>query len=370
MFKKYTSIFRLSCSSSKNCSSETNDSSVNKPVFDNNKVYWIIGEQMVSDTKISKVSTKLIFKDIIDSCKVRWGIGRMNYMVDPGLYCVGNPNTSSPVLVTANYKMSFDMLRKELDGLNAWIMVLDTKGINVWCAAAKGTFGTEEVIERIEKVGLRQIVSHRTIILPQLGAPGVAAHEVLKRSGFKVIYGPVRASDVMDFIQAEMEAVQDMRTVKFTFMDRIVLTPVEFSYIFKPLLVILSVLIILKLSGVGSNLLEGALPFIGAVLLGNFVVPALLPWIPGRAFSWKGWIVGIVYTLVIILSYTSIGWIQALVYLLVLPPISAFVAMNFTGSSTYTSLSGVVREMRIAVPAIIASILTGALFAVSNMLIK
>ena len=79
----------------------------------------------------------------------------MNYTVNPGLCRVGNPDDASPALVTANYKMSFDRLRKELSGLDAWIMVLDTKGINVWCAAGKGTFGTEEAVRKIGEVGLR-----------------------------------------------------------------------------------------------------------------------------------------------------------------------------------------------------------------------
>jgi CO dehydrogenase/acetyl-CoA synthase gamma subunit (corrinoid Fe-S protein) len=76
---------------------------------------------------------------------MRWGIGRHRYRIEPGLYAVGTPGSDSPVLVTANYKMSFDALRRELGGLDAWILVLETDGINVWCAAGKGTFGTEEV---------------------------------------------------------------------------------------------------------------------------------------------------------------------------------------------------------------------------------
>lgn len=69
----------------------------------------------------------------------------MGYTIDPGLYALGNPDESSPVLVTANYKLTFDRLRQSLPKLDAWVLVLDTKGINVWCAAGKGTFGTGEV---------------------------------------------------------------------------------------------------------------------------------------------------------------------------------------------------------------------------------
>jgi len=52
-------------------------------------------------------------KDRVGSWKARWNIGRMNYLVTPGLYRIGDPDSLSPVLVTANYKMTVDSLRKE-----------------------------------------------------------------------------------------------------------------------------------------------------------------------------------------------------------------------------------------------------------------
>jgi CO dehydrogenase/acetyl-CoA synthase gamma subunit (corrinoid Fe-S protein) len=125
--------------------------------------------------------------------KCRLSAFRNNYIVEPGMYAVGAPDKSSDVLVSANYKLSFDALRQVLKGLNAWVLVLDTKGINVWCAAGKGTFGTDELVQRISVTKLNRIVDHRRIIVPQLGAPGISGHEVKKASGFKVCYGPVRA---------------------------------------------------------------------------------------------------------------------------------------------------------------------------------
>jgi hypothetical protein len=144
-----------------------------------------------------------------------------------GLYAVGKPDHTSPVLVSANYKLTFDALRKELSGLDCWILILDTKGINVWCAAGKGTFGTDELVGRISKTGLSEIVSHRKLVLPQLGAPGVSAYEVTKQTGFSVVYGPVRAKDIKAFLDSGFKATEEMRTVKFTMWDRLVLTPVE-----------------------------------------------------------------------------------------------------------------------------------------------
>ena len=125
------------------------------------------------------------------------------------------PMTDSPVLVTANYKMSFDCLREALPGRNAWILVLDTEGINVWCAAGKGTFGTEELLRRIAASGLKEVVKHRDLILPQLGAPGVSAHLVRKQSGFKVHYGPILARDAAAYLDAGLRATAAMRRKTF-----------------------------------------------------------------------------------------------------------------------------------------------------------
>ena len=94
----------------------------------------------------------------------------MNYRVEPGLYAVGQPDPQSPVLVSANYKLSFDRLRCRLAGLSVWILVIDTNGINVWCAAGKGTFGADEIVRCVESSRLSEVVAHRTLIVPQLGA--------------------------------------------------------------------------------------------------------------------------------------------------------------------------------------------------------
>jgi hypothetical protein len=327
-------------------------------------------KSIISSPQIQQVSTQLTIHDKIGSWKARWGINRMNYKVSPGIYCVGDADKNSPVLVTANYKMSFDMLRKELSGLNAWILVLDTKGINVWCAAGKGTFGTDELVRRIAVVNLSSIVSHKTLILPQLSASGVSAHEVQKRSGFKVVYGPVRAADIAAFLQAGMKATSEMRKVRFNIYDRLVLTPIELTGTFKTSLMIFGLLFILNLIlGAGSFGIVDFYGYVGALLIGCVVVPVLLPWIPGPAFAWKGWLMGIFWAVALnILNgwplYPQYGLLKALAYVFILPAVAAFYAMNFTGSSTYTSFSGVLKEMKTAVPAIFASLTIGVILII------
>jgi hypothetical protein len=323
---------------------------------------WVTGEIRTLKGGVPVVSTNLHFKDTFGAWKVRLGIGRMNYKISPGLYAVGKPDHTSPVLVSANFKLTFDTLRKELSGLDCWILILDTKGINVWCAAGKGTFGTDELVGRILKTGLSGIVSHRKLVLPQLGAPGVSAYEVTKKTGFSVVYGPVRAKDIKAFLDSDFKATEEMRTVKFTIWDRLVLTPVELVAAAKSSLMVFGVLFLINLFAARSFGLADFIAYTGAVVTGTVVTPLLLPVIPGRAFAWKGWLLGLLWTLGFI--WFS-GWfvpgflLLAIGYLLVLPSLSSFLAMNFTGSSTYTSFSGVIKEMKIAVPLIVLSSVAG-----------
>ena len=114
--------------------------------------------------------------------------------------------------------------------MHAWILVLDTKGVNVWCAAGKGTFGTKELVHQIKAYEIDKIISHKNIIVPQLGATGVAAHEVKSITGFHVIYGPVLAKDINAFVLAGLKATSGMRKIKFPLKERIKLIPVDFTY--------------------------------------------------------------------------------------------------------------------------------------------
>ncbi|MCL2774306.1 MAG: mercury methylation corrinoid protein HgcA [Oscillospiraceae bacterium] len=312
---------------------------------------------------VKSVSTSLKFKDHLGAWKARWGIGRMDYKIEPVLYAVGKPDNNSPVLVSANYKLTFDTLRKNLVGLDCWLLILDTKGINVWCAAGKGTFGTDELVHRIETSELSKYVSHKKLILPQLGATGVSANEVARRSGYNVNYGPVRASDIKEYIDAGCKATKEMRTVKFTLWDRLVLTPMELIPALKITLPVFGVMFLANKfaakpfdkSDVASN--------IGAILAGTVLTPALLPAIPGRAFSLKGWLLGLGCTAGILgLSgkFKRGNWLLSAGKLLLYPAVSSYLAMNFTGSSTYTSPSGVNKEMKKALPFIVGSAAVGA----------
>jgi hypothetical protein len=297
---------------------------------------------------ILKTTGDLSMRDHLDHLAARFRIRRGKHRVTPGLYALGTPTTDSPVFVSANYTLSFDALRTALKNLNAWILVLNTHGINVWCAAGKGTFGTDELVTKIDEVGLKEVVSHRTLILPQLAGPGVAAHQVRKRSGFKVEYGPVMASDLPGYLETH-QATPEMRQADFTLKDRAVLIPVELVGILIPLLV----------ASVIVYILAGLLPALAtatAILAGVVLFPLLLPWLPFKDFSIKGLILGLAVTLPFSLAMivrASGDWMViagAVMILILLPPITSFITLNFTGSTSFTSRSGVKSEIYAYVP--------------------
>lgn len=326
--------------------------------------------------QVPTVSSKLEFSDLMGAFKVRIGIGRNNYTVTPGLYKVGNPDRRSTILVSANYKLSFDTLRKNLDGLNLWILVIDTKGVNVWCAAGKGTFGTNNVVKSIKEFSLEHIVENRTIILPQLSASGVAAHKIKEQTGFRAIFGPVRAEDVRAFIKAGYKATPAMRKVTFPVKERAKLIPVDIWLSkYKILGILVAFFFMSGLDKTGflfSRMIDtGLFPVIslfGAYLGGIVLGPLFLPWIPFRAFALKGAFWGLAVSVALYLIFTiSIPEALALGFLNI--SIASFMTMNFTGSSTYTSLSGVQKEMKVAVPVQIGFAVAGLiLFIVSKLL--
>jgi hypothetical protein len=295
---------------------------------------------------------------------------RMKYTVTPGLYALGNPAQDSPVLVTGNYRLSLNVLRTSLPYKNVWILVIDTKGINVWCAAGKGTFCTDEIVKQISASNLGLKISHRTLILPQLGASGVAAPKLQKVSGFKAKFGPVRASDIPKYLDNNNIATPSMRRVQFPFIDRAKLVPMEAIPALKNLglfLIIAAVLFGITRTGIiYKQAITGVKPLIlaglTAIFTGSILPPLLLPFIPGRAFSLKGFITGLTGAIAIIFLvpiFRSTFFLTAFC-LVSVPAFSSYQAFLFTGSSTYTSPSGVKTELKIAWPLYLASAVISA----------
>jgi len=311
--------------------------------------------------------TQLTWRDVLGGWRVRWGIGRMRYLIKPGLYRVGAPDSKSPVLVTANYKLTVDSVRRELAGLNAWLLVLDTKGVNVWCAAGKGTFGTAGLVRSVLASNLAGVIEHRNLVLPQLGATGVAAHEVKRTTGFSVHYGPVQARDIRAYLAAGMKATAEMRRVTFGWKERMVLAPMEVTGAMKVAaiaFVALALLDLLRYRMLSWHLVADFAPFLAATFAGSVLVPLLLPWLPSRVFAVKGAIAGAVCTAAV-LGVLHYGVTAAAGMALLGTAFASYMGMMFTGATTFTNLAGARLEVRRALPPIAAAVALGVVLRVA-----
>lgn len=138
-----------------------------------------------------------------------------------GLIRLGNPGRDSPVLLTANYVLTVARVKRALAGIDAFLLVANSRGINVWCAAAGGHLTAHDVISSLKTSGIEPLVDHRKVILPQLAATGVETAVVKERSGWQVIWGPVYASDIPAFLRAGCQKTPAMRQVAFPWRQRL-----------------------------------------------------------------------------------------------------------------------------------------------------
>ena len=327
---------------------------------------WITGFMNTPAGPVPVVKTEWTGADRWGQIRSRISGFRDDYKVRPGLYAVGAPDATSDIFVSANYKLSFDVLRRALAGMNGWILALDTKGINVWCAAGKGSFGTNELVKRVLGQNLASLVTHRTLVVPQLGATGVKAAEVKKMTGFHVRFGPVDARDIPAYVRAGYSATPAMREIGFGIADRLVLAPMELNQalrMFPLAALVMLVLLGLEPSGIlFASAWRQGWPFLllglVSVLAGALLTPALLPFVPFRSFSAKGLLVGAAAVVPIVLLTPAGGgsvWYKAAA-LTLFPLVSSYLALQFTGATTFTTISGVKKELKVWLPVYIAGL--------------
>jgi hypothetical protein len=189
-------------------------------------------------------------------------------------------------------------------------------------------------------------------------------------SGFRVVFGPVRAEDLKKFLGNGMKATPGMRAVGVDVLDRLAVVPIELVQAMKYFLYQAPAVVLWKaISGnlTASGLISARVPILGAVLTGVAVVPLLLPWIPVRSFAVKGWTLGMVWTIAAG-SLFHWGGLEFLGNLLLLPAVSSYLSLNFTGCTTFTSQTGVNREISRFARPIGVSVIAGILIIGASVL--
>jgi 2-polyprenyl-3-methyl-5-hydroxy-6-metoxy-1,4-benzoquinol methylase len=192
--------------------------------------------------------------------------------VRPGLYAVGHPIPESPVLVTGNFDLTVRRLVKAIDGqVDAWVLVADSAGINVWCGAGGGYFTADKVIAAVKSSHLEEVVRHHALILPQLCANGVDGWRIRQETGWGVYWGPAKARDIPAYLAARRKKTDAMRWVRFPLPDRLEMVTVTMG--FYALLILLPVLIFWR---------HIFWPITFSLVGLSYFYAVVHPWLPGR----------------------------------------------------------------------------------------
>lgn len=135
-----------------------------------------------------------------------------------GLYRVGHPDEKSEIILTGNYELTVRRVVRSLKNRNCWLLVCDSRGINIWCSTLADHFNTEKIIEAVERTGLNSFVSHRKIIVPQLCAANISRETIREKTGFRCHFGPVRIDDLEEYLTDKSSS--GIREVSFSLLSR------------------------------------------------------------------------------------------------------------------------------------------------------
>lgn len=143
-----------------------------------------------------------------------------NFPCPLGLRRVGRPDHTSPVLISGNYTLTVYRLLRVLRGFDCWLLVANSRGSNVWCAAGMNEYSEHDVIDAVNVADLASVVTHRRLIAPPYAAPGVDAAAVKAQTGFRIVWGPTHLNDIPRYLTNLQRRTHDMTLVQFGFADR------------------------------------------------------------------------------------------------------------------------------------------------------
>ena len=271
--------------------------------------------------------------------------------IEPGIYRSGNPTKTSPIIVTANYEYTYIKVMRDLKGFDAWVLSVDSNGINVWCAARGDDFGNKQLLEAIEATGIQNVTEKRTLILPQLSAGGVSIPQLPKKSEkfpFKIVYGPVWSKQLSEYMKERPARKSDsMKIAKFSISHRIRAGVTHTTFLFRKIFIfpILTLLFLL----LSINLFLGIdwfnkLYWVGEICLWIIITNILLCILfPISRFTRKFITKGIFFGIINLFVLGAITWIlhNSIVYIILNLSfffwIGFFSTMSFSGYSMETN---------------------------------
>jgi len=137
-------------------------------------------------------------------------VQRLNIYTDPRFpmaveekyYEVGEPDESSPVLVTSNWALTYFLVSSAVEATKvpAYVCVKDAEGLGVLTAWAAGKFSGDSVGTFIKKCGVEDKVKHRKLIIPGKVARIKGELEDALNLEWEIIIGPKETTGIGAFL--------------------------------------------------------------------------------------------------------------------------------------------------------------------------
>jgi acetyl-CoA decarbonylase/synthase complex subunit gamma len=167
-------------------------------------------EALIAAMFVAKYGGIIVLADLKGESLFPLLVARMNLYTDPqrplattqGIYEIGGPHENSPVLITANFSLTYFIVSGEIETskVPSWLLVKDTEGLSVLTAWAAGKFGADTIAPFIKKSGIEDRVSHRKLVIPgYLAAESGGLEEELP--GWEILIGPREGAHIPAYLK-------------------------------------------------------------------------------------------------------------------------------------------------------------------------
>ncbi len=271
---------------------------------------------------------------------------------EPGIYESGRPDKESSIIVTTNYDYTYIKVLRDLEGIDAWILCVDSDGINVWCAARGDDFGNKQLLEAVEATGIQHYSNKKTLILPQLSAGGVSIPQLPKskeKFPYNILFGPVWSKYLPEFLEKRPARKPDpMKIAKFSFSHRARAGLTHTSFLFRKIFIYpIFILFLILLAFNRLNQLWWIGEFIFVIIITNAIISYGFPLSKFTRYFIKK---GIFFSILNLAILGFLNWILhgSLIYLawnsIVYIWMSFFSTMSFSGYTMETNPSEIQSE--------------------------
>jgi acetyl-CoA decarbonylase/synthase complex subunit gamma len=167
-------------------------------------------EMLAGSALINKWAGIIVLSDFDQYSLLPLLVQRLNIYTDPRFpmaveekyYEVGEPDESSPVLITSNWALTYFLVSSAVEATKvpAYVCVKDAEGLGVLTAWAAGKFSGDSVGTFIKKCGVEGKVKHRKLIIPGKVARIKGELEDALNLEWEIIIGPRETTGIGAFL--------------------------------------------------------------------------------------------------------------------------------------------------------------------------